>query len=336
MTNNPYLLDTYKQVWLKHFNNSKGDINFSFVNLLTFIKHNSLPVYKNTGTVNAKGMCYQLTNTNLKDCDDKVFIIYDVYDFVELNYNTKSNLQYYKIRQYPGYICNLRKFSSLKHYMQETLSSKSRYKFNSYKRKLEASRNIRYKMFLDDITPETYEFLFLCFKRLLKKRFFYKKTYNNNLKPDEWAFYKEVTFLMMLKKQAGLFVVYDNDQPIAITLLNFSDLKMIDVIRVFDIDYASYRLGPITIMKQLEWCFEHNFEELDFSKGYFEYKARWSNNPYWFEFHIYFDKTSLKAKTIAWLYKTFFEFKYYLRKKYLINLIHETLFVLHKKKYAED
>lgn len=335
MTKNPYKLDTYKQVWLKHFNSGRKDINFSFVDLLTFVKHHILPVYKNTGIANTKGMCYQLTNTVLNDCNHKVFIIYDVYDFIDLN-KMDNRLGQYKIKQYPGYLCDFKKHTSLEEYMAKVLSSKSRYKFNSYKRKLESLQNINYKMFLDDITPDTYNNLFANFERLLKKRFFNKKTVNNNLKLDEWAFYKEVTFLMMLKKQAGLFVVYKNTQPIAITLVNFSDKKMLDVIRTFDITYSKFRLGTISTMKQIEWCFEHNLEELDFSKGYFEYKARWSNNPYWFEFHIYYDKTSLKARVLAWFYKTYFEFKYCLRKNHLTNLIHQIHFVLLKKKYAED
>ena len=140
---------------------------------------------------------------------------------------------------------------------------------------------------------------------------------------------------MILSKQAALFVVYDKDKPIAITLLNFSNNVMIDVIRVFDIDYSKFRLGTVSIMKQLEWCIENNFEALDFSKGYFEYKKRWTNKLYWFEYHIYYDKKSFLAKILARLYKNFFAFKLFLRKKHITNFIHELNFFLNKKNYTE-
>jgi hypothetical protein len=335
MKNNPYLKTTFKTTWLNHFNNGKEDLGFSFIDTLTFIKHNKRPVYFNTGTTNTKGITYKLSNTILNDILNNVFIIYDVPDFNNNKNGSNNKLGFYKIKQYPGYICDLKSYNSLKEYMAKVISRKSRYKFNSYKRKLETAHNIHYKMYIDDITTETYKVIFLHFNRLLKKRFLNKRIVNNNLNPDEWDFYKDVTLPMMQNKEAGLFVVYDNEKPIAISLLNFSNNKMLDVIRVFDIDYSKFRLGSVSIMKQIEWCFENNFDELDFSKGYFEYKKRWANKPYWFNYHIYFDENSFKAKKTAKFYKSFFAFKLYLREKHLTNFIHQISFLLHKKKYAE-
>ncbi|GAA3607082.1 GNAT family N-acetyltransferase [Flavivirga amylovorans] len=334
-SNNPYLLDTFRSVWLNHFGDGEQPMAFSFVNSLTFIKHKKLPIYHNTGMTNTKGINYKLSNSISNDFKGKVFIICDVQGFINENNLEDTNLGCYRVKQYPGYICDLKDYNSLQDYMLGVISKKSRYKFNSYKRKLESSYKIHYRMYIDNITPELYENLFSHFKRLLKKRFFDKKTVNNNLNPDEWAFYKEVTLPMILNKEAGLFVVYDDDKPIAITLLNFSKNKMVDVMRVFDIDYSKFRLGTVSIMKQLEWCIKNNFEALDFSKGYYEYKKRWANKPYWFEHHIYYDKSSLIAKILATLHKLFFAFKLFLRKKHITNYIHELNFFLNKKKYAE-
>lgn len=335
MNNNPYLQNTFKTIWLNHFNNDEDDIKFSIFESLTFIKHKKLPVYNNTGKTNTKGISYKISENTLNDCKNNVFIVFDVYDFNNNNNFDNNILGCYKIKQYPGYICDLKNYKNLQSYMVNVISRKSRYKFKSYKKKLESSYKIHYKMYLDDITPEVYETLFSDFNYLLKKRFLKKKTVNNNLNPDEWAFYKEVTLPMMQKKQAGLFVVYNDNKPIAITLLNFSNKKMLDVIRVFDIDYSKFRLGTVSTMKQIEWCFENNFEELDFSKGYFEYKQRWANKPYYFEYHIFYDKKSFKAKTLAMFYKTLFAFKLFLRKNDINNYIHELSFFLNKKKYAE-
>ncbi len=332
---NPYLRRTFKSIWLKHFNDSEKPFAFSFVDALTFVKHKKLPVFSNTGGTNTKGVSYNLSNDIYDDYKNSVFIIFDVPAFNIENNTKNEDLSCYKIKQYPGYVCDLQKYNTLEEYLLEVISRKSRYKFNSYKRKLETSCDIHYKVFLDDITPEAYEDIFYHFKRLLKKRFFDKKTVNNNLNPEEWNFYKEVTLPMILKKQAGLFVVYDKDKPIAITLINLSNNTMIDVIRVFDIDYKKFRLGTVSIMKQLEWCIENNIKALDFSKGYFEYKQRWANKPYWFEYHIFYDKKSIVACLLAWLYKNFFAFKLFLRKKHVTNFIHELHFFLNKKRYAE-
>ncbi|TGV03942.1 GNAT family N-acetyltransferase [Flavivirga rizhaonensis] len=335
MANSPYLLNTFKSIWLNHFNSGRAPLEFSFVDILTFIKHKKLPVYYNAGKTNTKGINYKLSNLLLSDYKDKVFIIYDVPEFNKGNWEKNHKMGCYKIKQYPGYICDLINYTSLEEYMLEEISRKSRYKLNSYKRKLEASYNIHYQMYLDDITPEMYETIFNDFQHLLKKRFLDKRTVNNNLNPDEWAFYKDVTLPMMLNNEAGIFVVYDTNKPIAITLLNFSKNAMFDTIRTFDIDYAKYRLGSVSIMKQIDWCIKNNIKILDFSKGYFEYKERWANKPYWFEYHIYFDKKSIKAKILALFYKNFFAFKLYLRKKQLTNFVHEINFILHKKRYAE-
>lgn len=335
MKSNTYLLNPFKAIWLKHFNNGNPTVSFPIFDKLSFVKHKNRLVYQNTGKTNTKGISYKLTHSSLKDLKKSVFIIYDVYDFLN-PYKTKIyTLGFYKIKQYPGFICDLKNYNSLQDYMAKVISRKSRYKFKSYKKKLEAAHSIHYKMYLDDIDPETYQSIFSDFKRLLKKRFLDKKTVNNNLNPDEWAFYTDVTYPMMLEKQAGLFVVYNNNTPIAITLLNFSNTKMLDVIRVFDIDYSKFRLGNVSIMKQLEWCFKNNFESLDFSKGYFEYKNRWANKPYWLEYHIYYDKQSFKAKLYAKMYKSFFAFKWFLRKHGITHAIHQISFLLNKKKYAE-
>ncbi|AUP77256.1 GNAT family N-acetyltransferase [Flavivirga eckloniae] len=332
---NPYLLKTFKSIWLKHFNDNKKPLTFSFVNTLTFIKHKKLPVFLSTGTTNTKGISYRLSNNISSDYKNNVFIIYDVPEFNGKNNTSTNAISCYKVKQYPGFICDLKKYNTLKEYMLDVISKKSRYKFNSYKRKLETSHDIHYKMYLDDITPETYENIFNHFNKLLKKRFSDKKIVNNNLDPEEWDFYKEVTLPLILNKQAGLFVVYDKDKPIAITLLNFSKDTVLDVIRVFDIDYKKLRLGTVSIMKQLEWCIENNYKALDFSKGYYEYKQRWANKPYWFEYHIFYDKKSIKAKALALFYKNLFAFKLFVRKKHLTDYIHQFKFFLNSKRYAE-
>lgn len=332
MKNNPFLSHTFKTIWLKHFNYGKGDFTFNFIPNLPFVKSRFLPLYCNTGKNNTKSVSYNFSDKKTKDYKGRVFIIFDIPTHLNtITPDKDSKIGIHKITQYPGFRINLKGYSNLNDYKLDVISKKSRYKFKSYAKKIDSSINIYHKVYYGNIDNETYEFVFGYFKTLLRKRFFNKKTNNNNLSPQEWAFYKEVTLPMIRNKEAALFVTYDTDKPIAINLVNFSETTMYDVIRVFDIDYAKYRLGVVGIMKQIEWCIENNLKALDFSKGYFEYKKRWSNQPYWFEYHIYYDKKSLVPCLIALAYKQFYTFKLFLRRHDLINFVHKLLFFRNKK-----
>lgn len=332
MIQNPFLSKTFKTIWLKHFNYSKGDFMFNFIPNLAFVKNKYLPIYCNTGKNNTKGIHYSFSNEETKDYKGRVFIIFDIPNYLNIKTPSKNNkIGLHKITQYPGYKIDLEGYSSLQAYKLDVISKKSRYKFKTYAKKINSLVNINSKVYYGNIDDKTYEFVFNHFKTLLRKRFFSKKTNNNNLSPQEWAFYKEVTLPMILNKEAALFVTYDKDIPIAINLVNFSETTMYDVIRVFDIDYAKYRLGVVGIMKQIEWCIENGFKALDFSKGYFDYKKRWANQPYWLEYHIYYDKKSLFSCLIALAYKQFYTFKLFLRRHDLINYVHKLLFFRNKQ-----
>ena len=155
--------------------------------------------------------------------------------------------------------------------------------------------------------------MFFKFEELLHKRFLDKKTINANLNKDVWNFYYDVTYPMMLEKKASMFVTYDKKQPIAITLLYHNNTIAYDTIRVFDIDYAKYRLGTVSIMAQLDWCFNNNIKILDFSKGYFEYKERWTNQSYHFDYQIIYDSNTYISKVVAYLLLGFYNLKQKLR-----------------------
>ncbi len=333
MKRNPFLSETFKTIWLKHFNYEREYFTFNIIPKLEFVKNKYLRLYYNIGKTNTKGINYRVSK-NIEDQDykNRVFIVYDVPNHTKVK--TRSNepdLSLYKVIQYPGFRCVLDNYNSLNEYMADVISRKSRYKFRSYKRKIESSFNCRHKVFFGEVSDEEYHSIFARFKELLRKRFLNKKTINNNLTPKEWEFYKEVTLPMIRKKEAALFVTYDGEKPIAITLTNFSEKIMFDVIRVFDIDYSKYRLGIIGIMKQLEWCIEHKLKALDFSKGYFEYKKRWSNQIYWFEYHIYYDKKSLFSCLLALVYYRFYHLKLFLRRNDLIHIAHKLSFLRNKK-----
>jgi hypothetical protein len=100
---------------------------------------------------------------------------------------------------------------------------------------------------------------------------------------------------------------------------------------VFDIDYSKFHLGSVTILKLIEWCIENNIKILDFSKGYFDYKTRWCTKVYDFEYHIYYDRKSLKSILLASSIKHIYDFKQSLREKNINEKWHKLTYKLKKR-----
>jgi hypothetical protein len=166
--------------------------------------------------------------------------------------------------------------------------------------------------------------LFDKFLELLTKRFSEKEIDYNNIQPKEWKFYEDAGYSLIQEKKASLFVVYDGDEPIAITYnYHFGD-TLVDVITVFDTDYSKFNLGYVNNLKLIEWALENGLYAVDFSKGYFDYKKRLSNLEYYFEYHIIYDTGSPVSKLIAMAINFFFEAKKYLRNKG-INILYQKL-----------
>ncbi len=330
---NPFLSDNFKTVWLKHFFTQNTSVKaFNYFKDLEFIKSSKALTYVNIGKTHTKGIGYAIEHTDNSDLNNKTFLIFDVPTYFEVD-TTKlgHKIKLLKSKQYPGFLIETGKYDSLNAYMLEHFSKNSRNKNKKYKRRLEESFNISYKMFFGDISKTEYDFVFIQFKSLLEKRFEDKQVTNNNLDEKEWAFYYDVAYALIIEKKASLYVIYDNEKPIGVTLSYFSEDTLFDAITVFDIDYFKFHLGSVTIMKLIEWCIANNIKILDFSKGYFEYKTRWCTLSYNFEYHIYYDGTSIKSKIIASSLKQIYDFKQRLREKNINERLHKLTYKLRHK-----
>ncbi|ALM06778.1 hypothetical protein SB49_02375 [Sediminicola sp. YIK13] len=333
ITSNPFTSKTFSNIWLRHFGKNSSPIVFKSIEGISFVKSWFPLVFVNTGQTHTKGVSYSIHQNEQVDLKNKVLLIYDVPTFFDLDFTTlNGSLQLRKIKQYPGFLIHLDKYTDLGHYMSSSFSKSSRYKLNKYKKRLEESFEISYKMFLGDISKEKYDSVFDHFKILLEKRFLDKGITNNNLDTKEWNFYHEVAYPLILEKKASLFVIYEGITPIGVTLCYFSETILFDAITVFDIDYEKFHLGSVTIMKLIEWSLEHNIKVFDFSKGYFDYKKRWANEEYHFEYHVYHDSNLLKAKIISWCIFAFFSLKQKLRDKNVNEKLHKLRFLLEKNK----
>tara|TARA_R110002012_G_scaffold283304_2_gene473601 strand:+ start:50275 stop:51528 length:1254 start_codon:yes stop_codon:yes gene_type:complete len=324
LKHNPFVSSTFKATWRRHFSKEKKEVVFPSIPKLSFIKYPKLPLYRNVGGKNTKGISYSIAKGQKHPLNGSVLLCYDIHSHFQGPLPIlEKPLKLKRIEQYPGFLCALEGYNTVHDYMQKNLSKKSKYRFNLYQRKLEHSFAIRYAVYSGEITKAQYDFLFDTFYLLLRKRFDDKKETNNNLHPDEWNFYYELTFPMILEKKAALFVTYDQEKPIAISLLFFADNVAIDIMRVFDIDYSSFRLGMTSIIKQLEWCIAQHFKFFDFSKGDYEYKNRWATKSYTFEYHLLYDSSSLKASLLAKGISFYFTAKQYLRDLELHTRFHQ-------------
>ncbi len=324
---NPFTSYLFSSKWLKHFNQNKPVFNFNFISGLSFFKPSFLPIYINTGRNFTKGISYSLNAQKIINLKKSVILIYDVPAYFDLDItNIPENVSFFKIKQYPGYLVELHKYKDLSEYFQKTFRKKTRYSLRRYQKRLELCFKIKYKMFYGNISKEEYDFIFGWFKKLLEKRFTDKQTTNNNLNPEEWAFYYDVAFPLILAKKASLFVVYEDSNPIAVSLNYFSENILFHAITVYDIDYSKFNLGKIALTNLFSWCFENSIQYIDFSKGYYEYKTHWANKNYDFEYHLYIDKASIRSKLIGFIIKNYFELKQYLREKELNEKFHELSF----------
>ncbi len=326
---NPFTSNLFTSKWLNHFNKNQPVFDFNFIVGLKFIKPGILPVYINTGKNLTKGISYSLITQKIVDFKKSVLLIYDVPAYFDIDTAViPENVIFHKIKQYPGYLIELYKYKDFNDYSKKTFSKNTNKKLKKYQKRLELCFNIKYQMYCGDITMEEYDFIFDCFKKLLEKRFTDKQTINNNLNPEEWAFYYDVAFPMILEKKASLFVVYEGSNPIAVTLNYFSENILFDAITVFDMNYSKFNLGKIALANLISWCFENNIQYFDFSKGYFDYKTHWMSKKYDLEYHLFFDKSSLISTVIGKTIKKYFELKQYLREKGLNNKLHELTFRL--------
>ncbi|MCK0147062.1 GNAT family N-acetyltransferase [Arenibacter sp. F26102] len=332
MNKNPFSSKTFTTTWVEHFRSLTQILTFHFINGISFFKHPFLPLYTNVGRYMTKGIYYILKEPQSDNFGKKVFLIYDIPVYFEINTKIENkNLKLHRVKQYPGFLIRFQNYSGFENYLSSVFSKNSRQKLNRYKKRLELCFDISYKIYYGNISKEEYDVIFRSFHTLLTKRFQDKQIANNNLDPKEWNFYYEVVYPLILEKKASLYVIYNRETPISVRLNYYSDETIFDAITVFDIDYNKFHLGKVSIMKMLEWAFEKNYAVFDFSKGYYDYKESWSDFKYDFEYHIYYNSNSLASFTLSKLLQLFYKGKQYLREKNINEHLHRLTYMLDNK-----
>ena len=294
-----------------------------------------MPIYHNVGRNITNGIYYNL-NQSGQDYKGKAFLIYDVLSdkMPQEDIEVPAGLSVKRVRQYKGYLSSLEGFGGFEDYFANQFSSKSRTNLRKYLKRLDTNFNTEFKVFHGKISKEEYDVHFGKMLDLIEKRFEELELENNILRLQDY--YYDLCYKMILNKEASLNVLYVNEEPAAISFCFLSPERAYFAITTFDTDFRRYNLGHVLIMKIMEWCFDNNIKEFDYSKGTYDYKTRWSNKFYYFENHILYDKTSLKALFYGNLFYYFFRVKQFLRDIEFNKLYSRIKFFLKKKETKSE
>ncbi|NAS30154.1 GNAT family N-acetyltransferase [Flavobacteriaceae bacterium R38] len=326
MRNNPFTSDTYTSTWLKHYEASNKTIEIDGIEGVSFVKSNFPNLYFNVGKNLTKGISYFLNKKKTSfSLGHKAFLLYDIPGYLNIQTLDKpEGLRIKKIKQYQGYMADLSAYDTIDSYLKSKFSSKSQYKYRRNIKRLEKCFNIEYAVHHGAIEKSKYDYVFEVFTKLLKKRFSQKQETYDQL--SHWSFYRELIYKMILEKKASFFVIYESGVPISIMLNFHSDEILFDAIPVFDTDFSKFTIGHIAIIKTLEWCINSGIKMFDFSKGHYDYKEKWGNKSYDFEYHILYNPKSILSSTTAFLVSKYFKWKQYLREQDINLLFHKILF----------
>ncbi|TDU39996.1 acetyltransferase (GNAT) family protein [Gelidibacter sediminis] len=329
MKSNPFTSAIYENIWLKHYGKGQKASKFNFLNGVKFIEGKLPRYYTNIGENYTSGLFYRIDQSK-SDYEGKVCVIFDVPEYLHSKLNLDcSNLKILKIQQYKGLYVNLKNYKSLDEVIFNCYNSgKSRYNFRRSLKQLHKNHDISKKMFFGQISEDEYIGLIHEFKRILETRFTALNTHNTVL--PMWDFYKEVLFPLINDKHVALFVIYDAEQPIAMSFNFVYGDNLVVALRTFDIKYNRIGLGNIEIYYLIEWCLENNINILDFSKGESDYKERWCDTEYRYQHHIIYDSKSGKATAVAIFMAYYYRLKQFLRDQNINSRVTKLQFRLKK------
>ncbi len=223
-------------------------------------------------------------------------------DFFKPKLVDDDNYKLIKVFHYgmPGTGILLNKEYTYDSYKKEHIKKSFLKGFRRTLRRLETCFDITYEYNYGEISKEKYEFLLKHLFTMLNRRFKEKKT--NSVFLDEWDKNTSNLFSLINQKRSSLFVVYNGNEPISISLNRHIDENIsFSECHAYNIDYSKFGLGHIDNYLLLNWSIKNNVYFLDLGLGNLDYKGRWCNKFYDLEYHIYYKKNSPKAWGLAYL-----------------------------------
>ena len=220
-----------------------------------------------------------------------------------------------------GYSIYLKDTVSIDDYLQKQFKSKYRSIIRRYVNRLEHCFPVQYKLFYGDIDEETYCFVMNSLRKMIIARFGQRKETHKEF--HRWETLVKETRAKILNKQASLFVIYDAEHPIQISLNYHFGKILFSAISSYDIDYAKFGLGHVEIYKQLQWCIKNGYYVYEMGVGGMDYKRRWSNNIYQYQHYIIYPKSKPLTKLFAKIEIMRVIVKEYLKSKNVNELVYK-------------
>jgi hypothetical protein len=175
--------------------------------------------------------------------------------------------------------------------------------------RLERNHDIRFETYFGALNEAKYKTLMETLKGFISVRF--KGKISKHVALNRWGFYMDTVYEMILAKKASLFVIYELEKPIAISLhYHFKKILFTSIIS-FNANFHKYSLGRQMFVKQIAWCYNNNYQLLDMGWGSYDYKMKFSNAVYRYQTHVLYPKKSFRKKIIALCISWALMFKYY-------------------------
>lgn len=249
-----------------------------------------------------------INNPKTNKCSEDIYknkIQYINYVPFYLDINFKPEYAKVSFNKFTGYAINFEGVTSLNDYLLKQFKPKNRTRVRARIKRLETCFNITYKLHHGAIDKDHYNFLIDKLIAFIERRFTQRGDNPEWLSNIERI--RDNTYTRLLDKSASLFVIYNNDDPINISLNFHCDNVIIGYYRSYDVDYSKFRMGYVDTAKQVECCINLQIQYLDLGHGYLLYKEEWSNYLYTNKNYIAFNKRKLVplllGYPIAWLYK---------------------------------
>lgn len=283
----------------------KLDSQFKSVDFMFEIGFNKkLPAFYACAFQNLYSECLLKSEpTNEELLSNEIHLVHDVPSYLDVHKrDLDTSVGFKSVIQHSGYCIDLSGYDNIEKYIEDRFSRSSRQLLRSGKKRLELCFDISYKMYYGDIEQAHFETLFDKFYLMLKLRAKEKGIDNGNLK--RWDVYSNSVYEMILKREASLFVIYDGEDAINISL-NMHVKEMVFLfLTTYDIDYSKFRIGHTNWTVQLEWFIKNKIKVVDFSKGNVAYKKRWANKKYDFSYHFFYEKSTIAVRVkVFWMIK---------------------------------
>jgi len=209
-----------------------------------------------------------------------------------------------------GFAMDLSKSSSAREYLRNQLGKKVFKNLRQDMQRLDRSYTIRFDIYHGQIDKVTYQFLLDKLEGFILDRF--KGRTSKHTALNRWKEYTDTAFDQIIAKNASLFVLYEKDNPIAISLNYHYKNTLCSAIISFDRAFYKFSLGRQMFVKQIEWCYENGYRLIDMGWGSFDYKIKFSNAVFRYKTDVLYSKKSYLQKLMAFTISWLLFIKYYL------------------------